>query len=395
MDTKPLIFVANPGSASRKYALFEGENNTASIHFEYVNNLIVGTLSYQSQKRVIKYDDKSLNTVSRHIIPMLKEFGVIGPDRQISAIGIRIVAPSRRFMQDFKVTSELENALNNLREEAPLHIRTALNEIKQLNNYFPKTSIIGISDSSFHRTKPDKAWYYGIDIKLAEKHGIERYCYHGISLGSIVRCLKENEILMPKVIVCHLGSGSSVTAIEDGKSVDNTMGYSPLEGLMMATRSGSIDVSAALVLKSELKLTDIGLEEYLDKQAGLLGVSGSSDDIRQLLISESKGDKRAKLALEIYVYKIQQAIGQMAASLNGAGCLVFTGTVGERSAILRQRIVSQLGFLNFEVSKKINDDIYEPNEVANVAASNSKPILVISTDEASEIARRTADYILK
>jgi len=200
-------------------------------------------------------------------------------------------------------------------------------------------------------------------------------------------------MLLPNTIVCHLGSGSSVTAVGNGESVDNTMGYSPLEGLMMATRSGSIDISAALVIRRELHLTDDGLEQYLDKKSGLLGVSGSSDDIRQLLTSEEKGDERAKLALDIFVYRIQQAIGQMVASLGGVDCLIFTATIGERSSIIRSRVLDRLGYLGFTYDPRINEQTFEPTDVANIAITSGKPIFVVSTDEAAEIARRTEQYM--
>ena len=393
MATESLIFIVNPGSASRKYALFAGGKRLANLHFELVNNKVVGNLEFNNEKHSATYDDGNLANAPHRALPLLRKYKVIGEDDKIAAIGIRIVAPSRQFTQDTLITDKVEKALDSLRQDTPLHIKTALSEVKQLKIRFPGVPIVGISDSAFHVTKPDYARYYGVDTELSEKFGIERYGYHGVSVGSVVHFLKKNEMLLPKTIVCHLGSGSSVTAIEKGKSVDNTMGYSPLEGLMMSTRSGSIDLPAALVIKRELELTDNGLEQYLDKKSGLLGVSGTSDDIRQLLISEEKGDKRAKLALDIFVYQIQKAIGQMAASMNGVNCLVFTGTVGERSAPIRGRILERLEYLGFICDKKVNNDTYEPSDIADLATDSSKPILVISTDESSEIARRTEQFI--
>jgi acetate kinase len=195
------------------------------------------------------------------------------------------------------------------------------------------------------------------------------------------------------MIICHIGSGSSITALVDGKSVETTMGYSPLEGLMMSTRSGSIDVAAALAIKRELQLDENGLEQYLNKKSGLIGVSGTSDDLRQLIASEEAGDERAKLALQLFVYRIQQAIGQMAASMNGVDSLVFTATIGERSFIIRERILANLGYLGFENNKEINDNTFEPKEIANIASANSKPILVVATDESAEIALRADQFI--
>jgi acetate kinase len=164
---------------------------------------------------------------------------------------------------------------------------------------------------------------------------------------------------------------------------------------MMASRSGNIDISAALAIKRELKLSDDGIEEYLNRQSGLLGVSGSSNDIRQLLESEDNGDEKAKLALDMLVYRIQQSIGQMAASLGGADSLVFTGTVGERSSAVRGRILEKLGYLGFIYDHEINNQTFEPTDPVNVATNQGKPILVISTDEAAEIARRAERYIYR
>jgi acetate kinase len=394
MTAKSLIFTVNPGSASRKYALFINGIEKASIHFELVDGLVVGYLNYIAGQQVVKYNDANLGNAPHRILPLLRKYNVISDKDQISAIGIRIVAPSKRFTKDELITDEVVEALDKLCKESPLHIKTALLEIKQLRIRFPKVPIIAISDSAFHATKPEWARYYGIDTVLAEKLEIERYGFHGVSVESVVKNLKKHEILLSNTVICHLGSGCSITAVKNGKSIDTTMGYSPLEGLMMATRSGSIDVSAALALKRDLELSPSELEEYLFKKSGLLGVSGTSDDIRQLLASEAKGDKRAKLALDIFVYRIQQTIGQMAASMGGINCLVFTGTVGERSAIIRGRVLERLGFLGFECDKKINEQTFEPSGVANIANGSSKAILVILTDEAAELAIRTEKYLL-
>jgi acetate kinase len=170
------------------------------------------------------------------------------------------------------------------------------------------------------------------------------------------------------------------------------MGYTPLEGLMMASRSGNIDVSAAMAIKKELQLDDDGLEQYLNSQSGLLGVSGTSNDIRQLLESEKNGDEKANLALKLFVYRIQQAIGQMAASLGGIDCLVFTATVGERSSIIRGRILENLGYLGITIDSNVNDNTFAPVEITNIAAESSKPVFVVTTNESIEIARHTEQY---
>ena len=393
MKSEFLTLVVNPGSASRKYALYADGQKRATINFEFENSKVIGKIEYDGVKNSKIYDDADLSAVSRYILPLLHEYKVISDVDTISVIGIRVVAPIMRFTKDELITDEVESALEEIQQKAPLHITTVLAEIKQIKNHFANVPLVAISDTAFHATKPKCAWYYGIDVKFADESGIKRYGYHGVSVGSVVRCLNNAGILSPKTIICHLGSGSSITAVENGKSVDTTMGYSPLEGLLMASRCGNIDVSAALAIKRELQLDDEGLEQYLNKESGLLGVSGSSNDIRQLLESEAKGDERAKLALDLFTYRIQQLIGQMAASMNGVDCLVFTGTIGERSSIMRGRILDHLSYLGFVYDSATNDKAFEPVEAANIAVTSSKPILVVSTDEASEIVRRAELYI--
>jgi acetate kinase len=390
-----IIFIVNPGSASRKYALYINGAKKANLHFEIVDNKVVGNLEYDGNKYTEKYDDANLGNAPHRTLPLLYKYKIISESDKISAIGIRIVAPSRRFMQDEVVTDEVVSDLEDLSRESPLHIKTALLEIKQLRIRFLGVPIIAVSDSAFHATKPDYARYYAIDTELAKKLEIEKYGFHGISIRSIIDKLKKDDILLPKTVICHLGSGCSVTAVENGKSVETTMGYSPLEGVVMATRSGSIDVSAALAVKRDLGFSPSELEDFLFRKSGLLGLSGSSDDIRQLLSSEANGDGRAKLALDIFVYRIQQAIGQMTASMNGISCLIFTGTVGERSSIIRNRIIQRLSYLGFEINPKTNDGTYEPVGIANIANLSSKPILVVLTDEAAELAHRTEENIKK
>jgi len=389
------IFVVNPGSASRKYALFCNGARTANIHFELVDGKVVGNIESPDGKYSVKYSDGNLANAPHRLLPLLEKHGIIDRDDKIIGIGVRIVAPSKQFTNDQKITPKVLENLDDLRQETPLHVKMVVLEIRHLMKRFPEVPIIGISDSMFHNSKPDYARYYPIDLKIADKFEIERYGFHGISVGSVIEKLNSNHNLISKTVVCHLGSGCSVTAVLDGKSVENTMGYSPLEGLMMSTRSGSIDVTATIVLQEKLKLTNIRLEQYLDKEAGLLGVSGSSDDIRQLIISEKNGNERAKLALDMFVYKIQQSIGQMASVMNGVGSLVFTGTVGERSDIIRKRVIKNLSYLDFIIDNNLNKQTYEPKDIVNIASAESKPILVVTTDEAGEIAKRTAIFLNK
>ena len=393
MEKNNLVLVVNPGSASRKYALYVDGRKLATVHFEFEDGKVVSTVTKDGQKYHDSYDDADLSAVSKYVLSLLIRHQVIAADEKISAVGIRVVAPSKRFATDQLADDSAIAALENVQLRAPLHVGTVLAEIRHLKESFTDTPVKIISDSAFHSTKPEWAWHYGIDTEIADKFDIKRYGFHGVSVGSVVRNLQQANMLAPKTIVCHLGSGSSITAVVDGKSVETTMGYTPLEGLMMETRVGNIDPSAVVAIKRELHLEDNAVEEYLNKKCGLIGVSGSTNDVRQLLAKEEQGDARAKLALKMFVYRIQMAIGQMAASMGGADQLVFTATVGERSAPIRERVLENLSYLGFINDKAKNDATFEPKEIVNIAAENSKPIIVISTDESSEIARRAAEYL--
>lgn len=393
MPDRSLILVVNPGSASRKYSLFHNDTKLVDINFEFENGKVVASLIQSDQKTHIDFNEETnLDSVASYILSLASDYEVIDNLDKVMAIGVRLVAPSQRFMKDEIVTDETIQALEAIQKSAPLHVTTVLSEIKQLRNSFPSTPIVIISDSAFHATKPDKAIYYGLDKALADKADIKRFGYHGISASSVVRVLTDKNLLKPKTILCHIGSGSSVMAILDGKSVETSMGYTPLEGLVMSTRVGNIDPAAVMAIKRELRLNDDEVESYLNKKCGLLGISGTSNDIRQLLTQEADGDEMAKLALEIFIYRIQLAIGQMAASLKGVDQIVFTATVGERSQPIRSRIVEGLDYLGLVVDKSKNDDTFEPKQPVNISTSASKPIIVISTDESSEIARRAAQF---
>ena len=393
MSADSLILVVNPGSSSRKYALYKNGAMSAVVNFEFEDGKVTGKVEYDGQKCPATYDDADLSGVSGYVLPLLHQYNVIGENDNLTAIGVRVVAPAMRFTKDELLTDEVIAALEAIQKKAPLHITTVLAEIKQIKSHFPGVPLVAISDTAFHVTKNNCAWYYGIDPELAEKTGIKRYGYHGISMGSIVHYLQEQNALAPKTIICHLGSGSSLTAVLDGKSYETTMGYSPLEGLMMATRCGNMDISAALAIKHELGFSDEELEQYLNKKCGLIGVSGSSNDIRQLITSEEAGDSRAKLALDLLVYRIQLLIGQMAASMNGVDEIIFTGTVGERSNIIRGRILEKLTYLGFTRDKELDEATFEPKQPALITFNTGKNAYVVSTDESSEIARRAEQYI--
>lgn len=383
-----LTLISNPGSASRKYALFAGRKLRAQLHFEHVGDRFACTLQQDDERHEIETPVRNLDEAARSVIPVLKDADILKPDQHISRIALRVVAPSGFFLEDRIINDDVVRRLEELAPRAPLHINATLQELKSLREQFEGATIIGISDSAFHVTKPDYAWNYGISLEDADRLDIKRFGYHGLSMASAVQALKAAHKLPPKVVICHIGSGVSITALHNGRSLDTTMGYSPLEGVIMATRSGNIDPTAVRALKDALRLDDVSIETYLNHHGGLLGLGGASD-IRELLTREGNDDHRAHLALQTYVYHIQKAVGQMTAALGGIDLLAFTGTVGERSAPIRERIVERFQYLDFYIDKNVNDDCVAPTDLTMISRlAHSRPICVIPTDEASEMARR-------
>lgn len=387
-----LILVANPGSASRKYALYTREPLAllAEVHYETEDGAVVCTVRKGETSQRVHTDAVDVTAAAQDVVALLQREQILTGNDTIEAIGLRVVAPSEFFLDDHVIDDEVVHRLEDALPLAPIHINATLSELNTLRQQFTATPIVAISDSAFHKTKPNYTWNYGINIHDADTHGIKRYGYHGISVSSAIDTLWQQGKLPPRVIVCHLGSGSSVTAVFHGRSIDTTMGFTPLEGVLMATRSGDISPGAVRALQDKLNLDWTGVEQYLNQRSGLLGIGGSSD-IRELITREAGGDHMAHLALTTLVHSIHKAIGSMLVALNGADLLVFTGTVGERSAILRKRIVAHLEFTDFILDGNLNASCTAPEKLTSIAqAAVSRPIIVIPTNESLEIARRTA-----
>ncbi|MBQ6355099.1 hypothetical protein IJJ18_01600 [Candidatus Saccharibacteria bacterium] len=389
MENNRLILITNPGSSSRKYALYKGTDEICSLHFEFEGKGIICTLKKaDGSKKVLKQPFKELTSTVANIERILTDEGYLGGMAKLDAILARVACPGEYFTQDHIVDEEYLKALDKARKRAPLHVPVVAGEIEHLTKSFKGTPILAISDSSFHADRPDLMKYYAFDTDLADKADVKRFGYHGLSVGSIVNYMKSVDILPEKLIVCHLGSGSSVTAVFGGKSLDTSMGYTPLEGLMMATRCGNIDPAAALRVKHYLKYeADESIEKYLNKEAGLLGVSGQTDDMREILRLRDEGDKKGVFAHAMFVYRVQSTIGQMAASLGGVDAIVFTATIGERSDEIRRTVTQKLSYLGFALDEAKNVGDFTERHT-NIAADGSKPVWVIRTDESEEMIRR-------
>lgn len=381
-----MILTANIGSASKKYALFRDAKKILSAHFEREGKNLVVTWNNDGTLLKESVSPEQYEQAARLVLEHGKRHGAL------SAIGIRVVAPGIYFQKHQRITDEYIARLEKAQEFASLHITSTLAEIKELKKLFPTTPITAASDSAFHATLPEVAATYALPRAYTEQFELRRFGYHGLSLVGVVEKLKADDGSMPeKVIVCHLGSGSSITALKNGQSIETSMGFSPLEGLVMSTRSGSIDPAVTLLLAEKSGLTPRELERKLNSESGLLAVGGSSD-IRELLKMEKKGDTAARLALDLFAHRVRHYIGAYAAALGGVDAVVFTGTIGERSAVMRERIVEGLDFLKIKIATRTNNKLLGEGEGAIHKPTAKVALYVFKTNEESVIAAVTRSH---
>lgn len=395
---KEKYLIVNRGSASEKYSIYNQDRCLGFLHLEKAEKGscdYVSTLYQDNTKDVKCITKKEFKNSLDYALKVFGEKGILSGSnikefkKEIVGIGIRIVAPGKHFQDDKVIDGLYEREIKKVLHDAPLHILPTYEMIRLLRKSFQDVPIVGVSDSDFHDTIPDKAKYYGLPFVDTEKYQIQRYGYHGISIESILNKMKKEGPLPERLIVCHIGSGVSVTAVRDGKSIENSMGFTPLEGAMMATRGGDIDPGVLSLITSTFGFSKIKkIKEYLNRNCGLLGVSGASSDVRDLIKLEKEGNIRARLALDMYAYRLQKIIGSYYTVLGGLDTLVFTATVGERSFIIRDRICSGLGALGVALDQIKNSQ----NEGADAVISSvdSKvTVLVRQTDEMGQIARDT------
>lgn len=388
MSTKYLII--NTGSASKKYAFYVDQQKVYTAHFEHEDENFVVTEKFINDSSKTIINEAIFIKALEFIVNSLIAKKIIKSKEDINLSGIRIVAPGEYFLTNRFIDNKYLELAKQALEKVPLHLAPALKEIEFLRILLGKKHpMVGVSDSTFHATIGQEFKYYGIPLKDSRAFDLYRFGYHGISVQSVVAKAEETLGRLPeKVIVCHLGGGASITAVKNGQSLNTTMGLTPLEGLIMATRVGDIDPGAVLYLMKKLNKDSWSMSDYFNNQCGLLGLSGKSDDIRELLVNEKNGDEDSRLALTIYVNKIKQYIGQMAAILGGVDLLILAGTVGERSFIMRERICKGLEFLGIRLDKNLNNQS-EGVEVALNMADSAVKVLVIKTDEMEEIAKIT------
>lgn len=382
-----MILAVNTGSASRKYALYNGGIELFRAHLEKENGGFVAGFYVGGKEESQSISEVDFKDAVNFVLEKAIELGVLKSREEIERIGVRIVAPGEYFYSHNPIDETFFQKLQGAKEEAPLHIEPIISELESLKEALPSAVMVAVSDSEFHSTLSEVARSYAIPKEVSERYDIRRYGYHGTSVRSVLAGAEKLLGKLPEnVIVCHLGSGASITAVKNGKSFDTTMGFTPLEGLIMGTRVGDIDPGALIYLGEKLELGYEKLEEYLNKWCGLLALSGKTADVRELLELESSGDQGARLALETFIYRVKKYIGAYAAALGGLDLLIFTATIGERSFIMRGRILDGLEILGLFPDKKKNTSTVSRPGV--ISGRKGAKIAVIPTDELGEIAKQ-------
>jgi len=390
------ILVINCGSSSIKYQLINrekrkvlakgllekiGKANSSQIHY-------IGGKVVKKQDEVANYEEGL-----RSILALLldKKRGVIKDASEISAVGHRVVHGGEDFFHSVLIDDEVIKTIKSYISLAPLHNPPNLAGIKAARSLLPDVPQVAVFDTAFHQTLPGKAFLYALPYQYYEKYKIRRYGFHGTSHRYIAeRAAKflKKPLKELKIITCHLGNGCSITAIDKGKSIDTSMGFTPLEGLVMGTRCGDIDAAAVLFLMEKENFTTAQMDNLLNKQSGLLGISGISNDLREVQKWVVKGDQRAKLALEVFPYRIKKYIGAYSAVLGGLDALIFSAGIGENEANIRDEICQRLEFLGVYLDKNKNRARSKASRFISTESSPAK-ILVIPTNEEEMIAEET------
>ena len=384
MEKKYLII--NLGSTSKRYAFYFKNKEVLNAHFDLTNlKFKVKIKENTEEEKLLTKDYK--NSV-KGVVRLLIRNNIISNAREISALGIRIVAPGKYFQENKVIDKDYLKKLSYASKITPLHLNPIIEELKQIKKELPRIQIVGVSDSAFHSTIPEFSKIYGLPKKITSDLEIYRYGYHGISISSVLNKIRQNLTYIPsKIIVCHLGGGSSITAIRNSESMENSMGFTPLEGLTGSTRIGNIDPGASIYLAKKLKLNPEKLENFFNFKCGFLGLVNHTD-MRDVLNLENKS-KTAKLAIEFYTSQIKKYIGSYFALLNGLDLLVFTGAVGEGSARIRELACENLSALGIHLDqeKNKNPELFIHSEDSKVK------VAIVKTNEMEEMLIETIKII--
>ncbi len=392
------ILVLNCGSSSVKYKVFD-MNVRKVVGFGGVEKIgmkgsFLKHTREDGEKVILEGEVLEHQVAIEYILGVLtsKKHGCLNDLDEISAVGHRVVHGGEQFNSSVIITEEVIRKVESCIEIAPLHNPPNLAGIYAISEMLPLIPQVAVFDTAFHQTMPEYAYMYGIPYSLYKKYAIRRYGFHGTSHRYVSQRACEFlglDYQKTKIVTAHIGNGASITAIENGKSVDTTMGFTPVEGLMMGTRSGDIDLGVVTYLMEKEMIGTSAATTLFNKHSGVLGVSGLSSDMRDIEKAISEGNQRAKLALDMYEYRIKKYIGAYAAALNGFDVLVFTGGVGENQTATREKICKGLTFMGIEVDSEVNKI---RGEEMLISTKNSKvKVVVIPTDEEYMIAADTME----
>ena len=394
------ILVLNCGSSSIKYALYNMDDQSVmtSGGAERVgmDGAFVKVKLANGEKKQIMHDIPEHTEGVKFIFSLLTdpEIGVIKSLDEIDAVGHRMVHGGEKFNKSVVLNDEVLKAFEAVSDLAPLHNPANLKGVRAVSELMPGLPQVGVFDTAFHQTMPKKAFMYAIPYELYKEYGVRRYGFHGTSHRYVSQRVCDFLGVSPigkRIITCHIGNGGSISAVVDGKCVDTTMGLTPLEGVMMGTRSGDIDGGAITFLEKKLNLDADGMSNLLNKKSGVLGITGESSDMRDVENAANAGDERAQLALDMYFYRIKKYIGAYAAAMGGVDIIVFTAGVGENQIGMREAVCNGLEFLGVKFDAKKNN---VRGEEAVISADDSKVIVtVIPTDEELMIATDTMNLL--
>ena len=383
------VLVINCGSSSLKFQLINAETEKVLAKGLCERIGIDGRLTYQPAGGEKEKSDLAMPTHTeaiQFVIDALtnEKTGVVKSLDEIGAVGHRLVHGGEKFASSVVITDEVKKAVEECNDLAPLHNPANLIGVAACEKLMPGTPMVAVFDTAFHQTMPEKAYMYGLPYEYYEKYKVRRYGFHGTSHSFVSKRAAE-----VKTIVCHLGNGSSVSAVLNGKCVDTSMGLTPLEGLVMGTRSGDIDPAIMEFIAKKENLDIEGVMEVLNKKSGVFGISGGlSSDFRDLTDAMNAGDKKAKIAMDVFSYRVAKYIGSYAAAMNGVDDIVFTAGIGENDDYVREEVCKYLGYLGVDFDSEVNKGLR--GKEAELTKEGSKvKVFVIPTNEELAIARET------
>ena len=395
------ILVLNCGSSSIKYKLYDMDDESVlaqgGVERIGIEGAFLKLTLPNGEKKQIMHDmpdhKEGVNFVFQTLLD--PELGAISSLDEIDAVGHRIVQGGDLFEKSCLVDQKVEEGIESLCDLAPVHNAGHLKGIRAVDHLMPNVPQVTVFDNAFHSTMPAYAYLYAVSYEIYEKYHVRRYGFHGTSHRYVSHRVAEimgRDIRDLKIITCHIGNGASVAAIKDGKVMDTSMGLTPLAGVMMGSRSGDIDASAVTYIMDKLGKTPQQMADYLNKESGVLGISGISSDMRDVEAAAKEGNERAKLALQMYAYRIKKYIGAYAAAMGGVDVIVWTAGVGENQTGTRAEACEGLEFLGIEIDREKNAAVRSREELISTPESKVK-VYVVPTDEEIVIARDTMEIV--